>query len=193
MRHGQLISIIFESEPIREKFLREFGPDGERAIINNLAGQLGGQYEVVSERPESEAEILGAVPFDEFGDFYLVPAAGDCRKQYLEEVVPQLMRHITKRILDIFGPEGLEGTFEEYEWLMENYSVSEEDDVKWVDLLHYYNGDLDENPSIATLSDEERAEVMRFVSDKEAHLPFLFEIVHKYDASRKRFPRRTPR
>ena len=73
----------------------------------------------------------------------------------------------------MWGDEGFGGTLLEYEWLLTNYDITEEEDVQWQFVLQY---DMDDMPE----EDWEDEEVMQFVEDDAAVLPFLRMLLRKY-------------
>ena len=191
-RRWTAITIGFRTPETRERLIAEHGPAWEKHVRSSLSGQPGGLWEVVDARDGDDLDILGCIPVFKpqeagVGPFILMPVAGPCREEYLAEAPRQMVDHIVDRILEIFGPEGMEGTTEEYVWLEANYGVTEEDDNKWLDILGHYEGSPHEQPSWATLTDEERQEVMAFVTDQELHLPFLFNLARRYDAGKSRY------
>jgi hypothetical protein len=146
---------------------------------------------VVDARDVDDLEQIGCIPVFDPSEtavepFFLMPVAGHCRKKYLEDVTDQLVSHIVVRMFDIFGPDGMEGTTEEYDWLTKNYCVTEEDDNKWLNVLSYHERNLYEQPSWATLTNEERQEITAFVTEKELQLTFLFDLARRYDSGKYR-------
>ncbi|RDU94565.1 hypothetical protein DWV00_33340 [Trinickia dinghuensis] len=79
-----------------------------------------------------------------------------------------------------WGHDGLAGEPEHYAWLLEQYGISEEEDVQWQLVLEY---------SMHTLSNEDREdlEVMQFVEDDGQVIPFLEGLLHKYESAQIRF------
>jgi DNA polymerase-3 subunit epsilon len=193
MRRRTPISVTFEDPETKAAFIKDIGADWERFVIQQLTQQPGGQYKVVCADALPDLEALGCISLGEREEFILLPFSGDCRKQYINLVPPQIIRHIVNRILEIFGADGLEGTTEEYTWLNKNYDISEEYDNIWLDLLGYYQGDLCKQPSFSDMPDDERKKILSFVKNKERHLPFLFDLARKYGASNRKFPRRLKR
>jgi hypothetical protein len=194
-RRWTTITIGFRTPETRERLIAELGPAWEKHVRSSLWGQPDGLWEVVDARDVGDLEQLGCIPVFEpeesgVGWFFLMPVAGHCRGKYLEDVPGQLVNHIVNRILEIFGPDGMEGTTEEYAWLAENYGITEEYDNKWLDILGYYKGDLHEQPSWATLTGEERQEITAFVTDQELHLTFLFDLARRYASGKPRYRKR---
>ena len=83
----------------------------------------------------------------------------------------------------VWGEDGFDGSFDSYQWLQQNYGVSEEEDVLWQLILEY---DTDE------LSDEDREdqELMVFLEDKKTVREFLKSHLQKYRSSSSVFSNR---
>ncbi len=89
----------------------------------------------------------------------------------------QLIEEILKEMARVWGDdEGLGGTPDEYEWLLGNYRISEEEDVKWQLLLQESMNDLPEE-------DADDPEVREFLDDEEATHTFLKGFLEKYKSS----------
>jgi hypothetical protein len=87
------------------------------------------------------------------------------RAELIESVLEEMQR--------VWGDEGFGGSFPEYEWLLTNYGITEEEDVQWQFVLQH---DMDDMPE----EDREDEEVMQFVEDDAAVLPFLQILLRKY-------------
>lgn len=83
----------------------------------------------------------------------------------------------------VWGDEGFGGTPPECAWLLANYGITEEEDVQWQLVLQY---DMDDLPE----EDWEDEEVMTFVENDMAVLPFLRMLLRKYRSGTAIFPRR---
>ncbi|WP_338496600.1 hypothetical protein [Delftia tsuruhatensis] len=82
----------------------------------------------------------------------------------------------------VWGDEGLDGKTEEYEWLLKNYNISEEEDVQWQLILQHHMDDL-------PAEDQEDDEVMSFLEDPHAVKQFLQAFLAKYKTSSATYPR----
>ena len=88
----------------------------------------------------------------------------------------ELIDAVLEEMNRVWGEDGLGGEQEEYAWLLENYNITEEDDVKWQLILQHCMDDLyDED-----LEDEE---LMLFLEDDHAVIRFLQEFLRKYRSS----------
>lgn len=86
----------------------------------------------------------------------------------------RLIKEVLKQMARVWGEdEGLGGTDEEYEWLLANYGISEEEDVKWQLVLQDTMDDLPEE-------DADDPEVRAFVDDEQAVQAFLEAFLAKY-------------
>ncbi len=91
----------------------------------------------------------------------------------------QLMDEIIVEIGRIFGSEGFHGDFDEYAWLLENYGISEEDDVRWQEVCEHERDDLLED----LYEDDEFEELMKFLEDDQAVVDFLGRLLSCYRTS----------
>lgn len=182
-----LKEIVFSNEEAKSIFINLFGTDLNQVAKDNLIGQLGGIWEVIKPTT-SVVSILGCIPLDEFGEIYLRPKFGKCRVKYLTEVSPQLIRAIIHRIDEIFGKDGFEGSFDEYDWLIKNYGITEAEDNLWQDILYQYEGILKESGTLDDLEEPYKQQQIDFLADKEACLKFLFELYVKYNSAQKKYP-----
>lgn len=94
----------------------------------------------------------------------------------------ELTDAVLEEMQRVWGDEGFGGTLSEYAWLLANYGITEEEDVQWQLVLQY---DMDDLPE----EDWKDEEVMTFVEDDEAVLPFLRMFVRKYRSGAAIFPR----
>lgn len=93
----------------------------------------------------------------------------------------ELLNQVVSEIERIWGEDGFSGSFEEYEWLLENYGITEEEDNKYIDILEYDSNEFeDDTSSINDLDEEELKEVMDFVTDDDAVCEFLSALLLKY-------------
>jgi hypothetical protein len=181
------ITLACRDAETEARLVEAVGMDWRTAVMRQMRGQTGGHWEVAWGWDVPDFQSLGGIPLSSPDDFIALPMSGDCRAEYLDTVPPQIVKHIVHRLLEIFGKDGPGGSWAEYAWLEENYGISEEDDNKWLDILGYYQGDLQEQPSWDSLTEEEQRDIWDFVSDREKHLPFLFELARKYDAVKKKY------
>ena len=182
-----LKEIVFSDEEAKSVFTKPYGTDLNQVAKDNLLGQLSGVWEIV--RPTAEVSILGCIPLDEFGEIYLRPKSGKCRNKYLVNISAQLIRAVSLRISEIYGESGFDGSFEEYDWLLENYGVTEQEDNSWLDILYQHQGVLEESGTLDDLDEPYRQQQIEFLADKEACLKFLFELHLKYSSSKKKHPK----
>lgn len=83
-----------------------------------------------------------------------------------------LIKAIITEIQRVF-PDGFNGTYEEYQWLLETYGIDQEEDVCWMRILEY---DTDELPE----DEQNDQELMAFLHDHSAVNRFLTELLTKY-------------
>ncbi|MEW5927728.1 MAG: hypothetical protein AB1941_09590 [Gemmatimonadota bacterium] len=76
----------------------------------------------------------------------------------------------------VWGDEGFSGVWEEYEWLLEHYGVTEDDDVEWSGILEYEADAVDPD-------DAANPEWMSFVTHDEQVIPFLEQLLKKYQSN----------
>jgi len=69
----------------------------------------------------------------------------------------------------VWGQEGLGGEKREYEWLLQTYGITEEEDVQWQLILQ---DDMDDLPE----EDLEDGELMTFLADQPAVVTFLISV-----------------
>ncbi|EIC31340.1 MULTISPECIES: ATP-binding protein [Methylomicrobium] len=88
----------------------------------------------------------------------------------------ELIDSILEEMDRVWGEDGLGGEPDEYAWLLENFNITEEDDVQWQLILQHSMNDLyDED-----LEDEE---LMTFLEDDQSVIQFLQEFLGKYKNS----------
>ncbi len=92
----------------------------------------------------------------------------------------ELLNQVASEIERIWGEDGFSGSKEEYEWLLENYGITEEEDNKYIDILEYDSNKFEEDPSIDDLNEEERMQVINFVTNDTAVCEFLIALLLKY-------------
>ncbi|MXS77402.1 DUF1917 domain-containing protein [Nitrosomonas sp. JL21] len=78
----------------------------------------------------------------------------------------QLITAIIAEMDRIWGEDGFDGTHDDYQWLQQNYGISEENDVLWQLILEYDANELSDE-------DLEDQELMGFLEDKKAVRQFL--------------------
>jgi hypothetical protein len=181
-------SVKFQSQKVKDDFLKGVGKGWEKVVRDVLRRQPDGTYEVFP-GDDAEESVIGSVPLDSDGDYYIKAHSGICRDAFLAAVPQQFIHHISARLAEIFGDEGMEGTPKEYAWFEKTYGITEEEDNKFLDLVEFYEGSLVDQPSFSALTDGERDEVLKFVNDKEQHFAFLKALSKKVDRSCKTYPK----
>ncbi|WP_262383413.1 hypothetical protein [Pseudomonas sp. WS 5412] len=86
----------------------------------------------------------------------------------------------------VWGGRGFGGEFEAYDWLLEYYGITEEDDNTWMDICAQYRGELTE--ALADLTEQERAEVLAFLADDARVTGFLKGLLQHYQSSGAVYP-----
>ena len=86
----------------------------------------------------------------------------------------------------VWGEPGFGGEFEAYDWLLENYGITEEDDNRWMDICAQERGELED--ALADLAEQERAEVVAFLADDARVTDFLKELLQRYQSSGEVYP-----
>ncbi len=94
----------------------------------------------------------------------------------------ELIGGILQEMDRVWGDEGLGGELEEYEWLLQTYNISEEEDVQWQLILQY---DMDDLP----IENQEDEEVMSFLENPHDVNNFLQTLLAKYKASLETYKR----
>ena len=95
------------------------------------------------------------------------------RSSLIESVLVELNR--------VWGPEGFGGDFESYEWLKNNFGISEEEDVQWQDVLSDWSGSL--GVDLEELDEAEKKCVIAFLKDESAVTTLLETLLKKYKSS----------
>ena len=85
----------------------------------------------------------------------------------------------------VWGAEGFSGAWEEYEWVLEHYGVTEGDDVAWSGILDFDAEELDPD-------DAANQKWMSFVISDEQVIPFLEQLLKKYQGNTVVVPRDLP-
>ncbi len=83
----------------------------------------------------------------------------------------------------IWGPEGLKGESDEYQWLQTFCDITEGEDVRWQIIVEHEEGD-----DLGDWDDDDR----KFLVDDEAVVRFLENLLQKYKSSPSVFPRKYP-
>lgn len=85
----------------------------------------------------------------------------------------QMVQAIILEIKRVFGKEGFSGTWEEYDWLLQYYQITEFEDVCW---QYIVEEDLeDESEEL-----EEDDEILALLEDDEKVTTFLSTLLEKY-------------
>ena len=71
------------------------------------------------------------------GDWKVYPDIHNAINGLIDRIMAEMER--------VWGPEGLQGTQEEYAWLQQHYGISEADDVRWQYILQDSMDDLTED------------------------------------------------
>lgn len=85
----------------------------------------------------------------------------------------ELIEAVMAEMSRVWGQEGLGGEKREYEWLLQIYGITEEEDVQWQLILQ---DDMDDLPE----EDLEDGELMTFLADQPAVVTFLEAFLQKY-------------
>jgi hypothetical protein len=94
----------------------------------------------------------------------------------------ELMRLVSAEMTRVWGEPGFSGDTVGYEWLLDNYGITEEEDARWIAILCDSMGDLLEED----LDDDE---LMAFLDSDEAVYRFLTGFLVKYRSSNATFQR----
>jgi len=100
----------------------------------------------------------------------------DRREQLHDELVAEVLR-----VLPDF-----DGNEDEYAWLLANYGVTEEDDVKWQNVMHWEAGTFEEYCD--HYDEEETSEWEAFLNDDAAVIAFLESMLARYRAGTAVYP-----
>lgn len=95
---------------------------------------------------------------------------------------PELIEAVMAEMSRVWGQEGLGGEKGEYEWLVQTYGITEEEDVQWQLILQDGMDDLPEE-------DLEDEELMTFLADQPAVVAFLEAFLQKYRERSVVYPR----
>lgn len=87
-----------------------------------------------------------------------------------------LINAIFEQMDRVWGEEGFDGEEQEYDWLLANYGITEEEDVMWMLILQHGMDDLEPD-------DREDEELMTFLENEQAVIRFLETFLHKYQGS----------
>jgi|ERR1043165_2923424 hypothetical protein len=82
----------------------------------------------------------------------------------------------------VWGPEGFGGEIAEYEWLLANFNITEEEDVRWQLVLQQHMDDLPEE-------DREDPEVIQFLQNDTLVDKVLAAVLTKYRSNSATYPR----
>lgn len=92
-------------------------------------------------------------------------------------VISALQNEIIKEMDRIWGKAGFGGGYGEYAWLLQHYGITEEEDVRWINILVYNAGELSSEDD----KDEgELEDLMQFLTDDQAVSSFLEQLLQKY-------------
>ena len=94
------------------------------------------------------------------------------------ELIDAVMAEMSR----VWGQERLGGEKREYEWLLQTYGITEEEDVQWQLILQ---DDMDDLPE----EDLEDEELMAFLADEPAVVTFLVAFLQKYLEHSSVYPR----
>ena len=96
----------------------------------------------------------------------------------------ELLDALVDEIIRIWGDDGFTGDHEQYNWLLQHYGVTEEEDNTYLDILEYRE-DSGFTPlsSFYTLNPEEQRKIMSFVNDDAAVCKFLAILLDKYKSN----------
>lgn len=97
----------------------------------------------------------------------------DRREALIEAVFDEMER--------VWGQEGFGGEFEAYDWLLQHYGISEEEDNRWLDILAYDTGELVIEEY--GLEEEEEEAMLSFLENDDAVNQFLTVLLQKYRSS----------
>ena len=102
----------------------------------------------------------------------------DTRSDLIDAILEEMNR--------VWGDDGFSGAWEEYEWLLEAYGVTEDDDVEWSGILEYEADEIQPH-------DGANKKWMSFVTDDEQVIPFLQQLLKKYRSNTAVLPANLPR
>ena len=94
-----------------------------------------------------------------------------------------LIDDINEQMTRVWGPEGFGGGPDEYQWLQTSCEISEEEDVRWQEIVEHSAGEIE--PEDEEVDHE-------FLNDDKAVVPFLEAFLKKYKSAPSIFPRKFP-
>lgn len=94
-----------------------------------------------------------------------------------------LIKEVTEQMRRIWGPEGLKGESDEYQWIQTSCGITEGDDVRWQIIVEHEEGN-----NLGDWDDDDRT----FLIDDEAVVRFLEDLRQKYKSSTSAFRRQYP-
>ena len=89
----------------------------------------------------------------------------------------ELIQLIIVEIERIFGEDGFDGDAHQYEWLLVNCSLTEEDDVQWQQICEWERGEFGEGMDY---DDVELAEREAFLENEATVIAFLERMLTQY-------------
>lgn len=95
-----------------------------------------------------------------------------------------LVRAVILEMERIWGDEGFEGNPRSYDWLLQHYGVTREEDDCWLDILQY---DVDGSTGFV-IDKALNNQILAFVRDDDAVNGFLTTLLKKYRSSNAVFP-----
>jgi hypothetical protein len=99
------------------------------------------------------------------------------RSELIDAVLDEMER--------VWGEGGFSGTWEQYEWLLEHYGITDDEDVEWMGVLNYEHGIVDED-------DEWTPEWEAYVTDDDKVIVFLSSLLSKYRSNSVSLPEYLP-
>ena len=81
----------------------------------------------------------------------------------------------------VWGEPGFGGEPEAYEWLLEHYGITQEEDNTWMDICAHNRGELED--ALADLTEQERSEAVAFLADENQVTDFLKKLLQRYQSS----------
>jgi hypothetical protein len=86
----------------------------------------------------------------------------------------------------VWGEPGFGGEPEAYDWLLEHYGITQEEDNTWMDICAQNRGELED--ALADLTEQERAEAVAFLADDARVTDFLKRLLQRYQSSGAVYP-----
>jgi len=99
----------------------------------------------------------------------------------------ELVAQVIAEMVRVWGPAGFDGSDDGYAWLNDEFGITEEDDLRWQDVLSEQAGTLDVDTE--DLDDDERSRVNAFLKDEPAVKAFLDGLLQRYRSSGETFRR----